>query len=87
MDWRSSFMSTAGNAEGITVPSLVMVMTCNDHIVHGEIEFDHLGAKDKTFAAVEGALHEFGPCKPQYGDTQKRLFDFVDAWLGKPGRF
>jgi hypothetical protein len=47
--------------------------------------------------AVEGANHGFTPCTacavaqglPQtaYGDTVKRLFDYVDGWLGKPGRF
>ena len=87
VDWRSAMTSTPGNAEGIRVPSLVMVMTCNDHIVLGEIIFDHLASKDKTFAGVEGAVHEFWPCKPEYGDTEKRLFDFVDRWLAKPGRF
>jgi hypothetical protein len=49
--------------------------------------FDHLAAKDKTFAAVEGALHNFTPCKPEFGDTKKRAFDFMDSWLSKPGRF
>jgi pimeloyl-ACP methyl ester carboxylesterase len=87
VDWRSSMLSTAGNVEGIRIPSLVMVMTCNDHVVHGEIIFNHLAAKDKTFAGVEGALHVFTPCKPEYGDTQKRMFDYVDGWLGKPSRF
>jgi pimeloyl-ACP methyl ester carboxylesterase len=87
LDWRSAALSTPGNAEGIKVPSLVMAMTCNYLLVPEEIIYDHLSSKDKTFAAVEGALHGFPPCKPEYGDTQKRLFDFVDRWLGKPGRF
>jgi hypothetical protein len=87
VDWRSSLRSTPGNAEGITVPTLVMVMTCNLLVVPDEIIYNHLAAKDKTFAAVEGALHGFTPCKPEYGDTQKRAFDFVDSWLSKAGRF
>jgi pimeloyl-ACP methyl ester carboxylesterase len=87
VDWRSAALSTPGNAEGITVPSLVMVMSCHYMIVPGEIIFDHLAAKDKTFAAVEGAVHTFTPCKPEYGDTEKRLFDFVDRWIDQPGRF
>jgi pimeloyl-ACP methyl ester carboxylesterase len=87
VDWRSAALTTPGNAEGITVPSLVMVMSCHYMIVPGEITFDHLAAKDKTFAAVEGAVHGFSPCKPEYGDTVKRLFDYVDRWLEKPGRF
>jgi hypothetical protein len=59
----------------------------NRWVVPGEIIFDHLGAKDKTYAAVEGATHLFNACRPEYGDTAKRTFDFVDAWLGRPGRF
>jgi pimeloyl-ACP methyl ester carboxylesterase len=87
VDWKSSLRSSPGNAEGITVPTLVMTMTCNLLVVPDEIIYDHLGAKDKTFAAVEGALHGFTPCRPEYGDTMKRAFDFVDNWLSKPGRF
>jgi hypothetical protein len=36
---------------------------------------------------VEGALHTMNACRPEYGDTVKTLFDYVDNWLGKPGRF
>jgi hypothetical protein len=32
-------------------------------------------------------LHGCRPCKPEYGDTFTRAFDYVDAWLTKPGRF
>jgi hypothetical protein len=64
-----------------------MVMSCHYFIVPGEIVYDHLASRDRTYAAVEGASHMFAPCRPQYGDTVKRTFDFVDAWLSKPGRF
>jgi hypothetical protein len=37
--------------------------------------------------AVEGATHGFAPCKPEYGNTTKRTFDYLDSWLSKPGRF
>lgn len=87
VDWTSSINSTVGNAEGITVPALVMVMACHYLVVHGEIVFDHLRSNDKTLAAVEGAVHEFTPCRPEYGDTVKRTFDYVEDWLSKPGRF
>jgi hypothetical protein len=87
VDWRSSLRSTPGSAEGITVPTLVLAMSCFHFVVADEIIYDHLAAKDKTYAVVEGALHEFNPCKPEYGDTTKRTFDFVDGWLSKPGRF
>jgi hypothetical protein len=87
VDWGSSYNSTPANAEGITAPALVLTMSCHYLVVPGEIIFDHLGSKDKTYASVEGAVHGFSPCKPQYGDTVKRTFDFVDAWLSKAGRF
>jgi hypothetical protein len=87
VDWATSATSTPSNAEGITVPALVMPMTCHYLLVPNEIVFNHLASKDKTFAAVEGAVHTFSPCRPEYGDTVKRAFDQVDAWLSKPGRF
>lgn len=87
VDWRSAMTSTPANAEGITVPSLVLTMGCHYLVVPGEIIFDHLAAKDKTYATVEGATHGFQSCQPQYGDTTKRTFDYVDGWLSKPGRF
>jgi pimeloyl-ACP methyl ester carboxylesterase len=87
VQWTSSMASAPGNAEGITVPALVMVMTCHYLVVPGEIIFNHLGSKDKTFAGVEGAVHGFTPCRPEYGDTEKRLFDYVDTWLSGTRRF
>jgi hypothetical protein len=87
VDWKTSNTSTPVSAEGIHVPTLMLTMTCFQFVVPSEIVFDHLAAADKTFAAVEGSEHFFTPCKPEYGDTKKRAFDFVDNWLAKPGRF
>lgn len=87
VDWASATTSTPANAEGITVPALVQANSCHYLIVPDEIIFDHLASKDKTLAFVEGAVHGFTPCKPEYGDTVKRAFDNVDNWLSKPGRF
>jgi pimeloyl-ACP methyl ester carboxylesterase len=87
VDWASSMNSTAGSAPGISVPTLVLTMGCHYLIVPGEIVYDRLSSKDKTYATVEGSAHSFAPCKPEYGDTQKRTFDFVDNWLSKAGRF
>lgn len=87
IDWRSSANSAPGNIQGITIPTLVMAGTCAAHLVPSEITYDHSVAKDKQFVAVEGADHFFRPCKPEYGDTEKRAFDYVDAWLMKTGRF
>ncbi|KAA3509245.1 hypothetical protein [Agrobacterium rosae] len=86
IDWASSYTSTPSNAEGVTVPSLVLTMSCHYLVVPGEVIYDHLGAKDKTYASVEGATHLFQPCKPEYGDTKKQVFDFVSEWVSKPGR-
>lgn len=87
IDWNSSVDSPIVNAQGITVPTMVLVNTCYRLVVTGEILFDHIAAKDKTFVAVEGALHGFTPCRPEFGDTKKRAFDFVSDWLAKSGRF
>jgi hypothetical protein len=85
--WRSSADSVEGNVEGITVPTLIMPATCAAHLVFLEISYDHSAAKDKELVGVEGANHSFQACKPEYGDTTKRTFDYVDTWLSKTGRF
>ena len=87
VNWRSSANSAPGSAENITVPTLVMAATCAIHLVPLEAVFDHSAAADREFVAVEGANHAFQPCRPEFGDTRKRAFDYVDAWLSKPGRF
>jgi hypothetical protein len=81
--WRSSANSLPGNVEGVRVPTLVMVGSCMIHLVPLEEVYDHSAAKDKELVAVEGADHAFLPCRPEYGDTQNRAFDYVDHWLIK----
>jgi uncharacterized cupin superfamily protein/pimeloyl-ACP methyl ester carboxylesterase len=85
--WRSTPSSLPGNLEGIRAPTLVMAASCSEEMVTSEIAYDHSAAKDKEFVGVEGATHLFRPCKPEYGDTFKRAFDYMDGWLSKPGRF
>jgi pimeloyl-ACP methyl ester carboxylesterase len=87
VNWRSTPNSVPGNVEGIRVPTLIMGATCAQHMVFSEIAFDHSAAADKEFVGLEGANHGLQPCKPEYGDTYKRAFDYVDGWLSKPGRF
>lgn len=87
VDWRSSGNSAVGSVENISVPTLVMAASCAIHLVPLETVFDHSAAKDKEYVAVEGANHGFQPCRPEFGDTRKRAFDYVEAWLHKPGRF
>ena len=86
IDWHSSPSSLAGSTEGIRVPTLIMAASCAAHIVFLETAYDLSGAKDKEYVGVEGANHGFLPCKPEYGDTFTRTFDYVDGWLMKPGR-
>ncbi len=85
--WRSTPNSIQGNLQGIRVPTLVMSATCAAHLVLLETAYDLSAAKDKEFVGVEGANHGFMPCRPEFGDTFKRTFDYVDGWLSKPGRF
>lgn len=87
VEWESAFTSTPANARGITVPALVLTMTCHYLVVPGEIIFDNLASRDKTMQGIEGATHVFQPCRPQYGDTLGRTFDAVGAWLEGRGRF
>lgn len=84
--WRSTPNSVQGNLEGIKVPTLIMVATCNSEVTLLEISYDHSAAKDKEIVGVQGADHSFQPCKAQYGDTHKLAFDYMDSWMSKPGR-
>jgi hypothetical protein len=87
VEWRSVANSVPGNMRGIRVPSLFMSATCAPHLVFTEIAYQQSSAKDKEFLGVEGADHEFRPCKPEYGDPTKHAFDYVDGWLQNPSRF
>jgi pimeloyl-ACP methyl ester carboxylesterase len=87
VEWSSSNTSAVWNAEGVTVPMLVMPMTAHYFLAPDELIYEHAASADKTIAYVEGALHDFAPSKttepsPGYfGDTTKTIFDYVDAWL------
>ena len=87
VEWRSVPESVPGNVQGIKVPSLFMAGTCATHVVFLETAYDLSAAKDKEFIGVEGGDHYFRPCKPEYGDSAKHAFDYVDGWLMKAGRF
>jgi len=86
VEWASAVNSTPANAEGISVPMVIVSNTCHYLMMQDEIVYDNLGAKDKTLAYVEGSTHMFTPCKTEYGDTAGRAFDFVDKWVNKSGR-
>lgn len=82
--------SPIGNIEGVTVPSLFMGMTGSYEYLAAEEIYNHSASTDKTIALVEGAGHNFTPeresekyNKTSYGDTVKKLFDYVDNWLNE----
>ncbi|MBC2666318.1 alpha/beta hydrolase [Novosphingobium flavum] len=93
VDWRSTYASPPGNAEGIRVPLLALGMSGHWEGLAAEEIGNHAASADKTVAFIEGASHVYTPCdkcvKPAaaYGDTVKLTYDFVDKWLAAPGRF
>jgi hypothetical protein len=97
IDYHSSWAIQLNSIEGISKPLLQMGMTGSHEFFIAETVREHAKSNDKTLAFVEGAVHGFGPCKecalakglPEvyYGDTIKTLYDYIDGWLAKPGRF
>jgi pimeloyl-ACP methyl ester carboxylesterase len=85
--WNTTANSIQGNITGIHVPTLVLSATCAAHMELLETAYDLSPAKDKTFVGLEGANHGLQPCRPEFGDTYKRGFDYIDEWISKPGRF
>lgn len=96
--YESSNTSTPINVEGISKPLLIVVMGAHYFMRPDEIILGRANkTSDKQMVAVDGAVHGFTPCTAcatalglpanYFGDTVKRLFDFVDGWLSKPGRF
>jgi pimeloyl-ACP methyl ester carboxylesterase len=87
IDWSSAYSCVPGNIRGVTVPLLIMGMTGNWEYLASETIYENAGSKDKTLVFVEGASHLFTPavqCERfpgEFGDTQKRVFDYVDEWL------
>jgi hypothetical protein len=87
IDWSSAYSCVPGNINGVSVPLLVMGMTGNWEYLASESIYENAGSKDKTLVFVEGASHLFTPavqCERfpgEFGDTQKRVFDYVDEWL------
>ena len=93
VDWTSSYSSPPGNVEGIAVPLLTMGMTGHYEYLAAETIYKNAKSPDKTLVFVEGASHGYTTCTKcekypgQYGDTMKTIYDYVDGWLSKKGRF
>jgi pimeloyl-ACP methyl ester carboxylesterase len=97
IDYESSYSNAVSDVENITKPLLQMGMTGSHEYFSAETIREHAKSADKTLAYVEGATHNFTPCKAcavaqgkaenYYGDTLKTMMDYMDGWLSKPGRF
>jgi hypothetical protein len=93
VDWRSTWSSPVGNVEGIAAPLLTLGMTGGWEGLAAETIHGHASSSDKWLAFIEGATHVYTTCTScettpgQYGDTVKSIYDYVDLWLAKPGRF
>jgi hypothetical protein len=59
-----------------------MLWKWNEHLRGGEA-----GARDKIYAVVEGVTHLFQLYRSEYGDTKRRVFDFIDEQASKAERF
>ncbi|HEY8579577.1 MAG TPA: hypothetical protein VIL72_06795 [Beijerinckiaceae bacterium] len=85
--WDSSTTSTIANVAGVTAPTLVMTMTGHIYVRPAEMILDASAATDKELVAVEGASYAIWPCAAcagapgRFGDTVRRTFDYMDAWL------
>jgi hypothetical protein len=97
VDFSSNYSNEVTAIAGITKPLLQMGMTGSYEFFNSEIAREHAVSTDKTLVYLEGATHGFTPCKecavakglPEnyYGDTTKTLYDYIDTWLARPGRF
>ncbi len=75
VDWTSSYTIPAGNVQRIQVPLLTVGVTGRWEFLAAEIVHELARSADKTLVFVEG------------GDYTKIIYDYVDGWLSKPGRF
>jgi len=95
IDWCSTNNSTPCAVAQIHVPTLVMSMQGHYFIRDGEFIYESAVAVDKEFLVVEGATHGLGNCTAcaayhnigPYNNVSPNLWDYVAAWINKPGRF
>ena len=93
IDWDSTYAATPANVAHISVPLLAMGMTGGWEFLAAELIHERAASSDKTLAFVEGADHLYRPCTQcvapadEYGDTVRLTYDYIDAWLSRPGRF
>ena len=87
VDWCSSNATVDCAVQKISVPILVSAMGTHTFIRDSEIYYDLAASKDKDFIVIEGATHNFTPCREcettpgQYSNSLKNYFDYVADWI------
>jgi hypothetical protein len=91
IDYCSSNNSTVCNVRQVTVPVLFTAMGAYYFIRDNEIHFEEAKSADKDFVVIAGLVHGITPCNAcpggPYNNSQRNFYDYVAAWLNKPGRF
>lgn len=91
--WDHTYNCPPANTAHIHVPFLAMGMTAGHEYLAAEMCYDSAPSEDKTVVFVRGAAHEFfantltEKYPGEYGDTEKLVYDYMDSWMSKPGRF
>jgi pimeloyl-ACP methyl ester carboxylesterase len=87
VDWCSCNGTVDCAVQKISVPILVSAMGTHSFIRDGEVMFELATSRDKDFIVIEGATHNFTPCREcettpgQYSNSVKNYFDHVAAWI------
>lgn len=87
IDWRSSNATVNCAVQKISVPILISAMGTHTFIRDSEIYYELAASKDKDFIVIEGATHNFTPCREcettpgQYSNSVKNYFDYVANWI------
>jgi len=82
----SSNTSTICNVQSIKAPTMIAAMGGWRFIRDQERMYELSPAADKDFVVIEGAEHNYTPCKPcektpgQYANSVKNLFDYAAKW-------
>jgi len=87
IDWCSSNATVHCAVQKISVPILVTAMGTHTFIRDSEIYYELAASRDKDFIVIEGATHNFTPCREcettpgQYSNSAKNYFDYVANWI------
>jgi hypothetical protein len=82
----SSNTSTICNVQSVKAPTLIVAMGGWRFIRDQERMYELSPATDKDFIVLDGAEHNYTPCRPcektpgQYSNSVKNLFDYMAKW-------